>query len=173
MLTLARFKLPSGVRSVRPGFRRMSEQVQAPKRDVLGIVFFSGICVLAGGLGVWQTQRYLKFYSRKCKWAFNVFFCALASRYYWKVDLIQRIKSSTNEPPAVIGECKSQEEFFNKAAPFRGQRVLLTGRFDHSRGETHNYVACCLVPTLEFSNISGELQHAQKYFLDYALLLPA
>jgi len=64
MLTSARVKLVGSVRSVRPGFRKMSEQVQAPKRDVLGIVFFSGICVLAGGLGVWQTQRYLVVYSR-------------------------------------------------------------------------------------------------------------
>lgn len=58
MLTSARVKFVNCIRSARPAVRRMSEQAHAPKRDVLGIAFFSGICVLAGGLGVWQTQRF-------------------------------------------------------------------------------------------------------------------
>lgn len=56
-------------------------------------------------------------------------------RYKWKVDLIERIKNSVNEPPAVLGDCVSQKQFFDQTEPYRGQRVLLTGKFDHSRGD--------------------------------------
>ena len=57
MFGSTRVQLAARVRSFRPAGRRMSTQAPAPKTDVLGIVFFSGICVFSAGLGVWQVQR--------------------------------------------------------------------------------------------------------------------
>lgn len=116
MISTMRSRLTNRVRTLRPPCKKMSTQATEPKRDIVGIAFFSGICLMSLGLGAWQVQR-----------------------YNWKVNLIETIKNSATEPPTVIGECQSQAEFCEKTKKLLGQRVLLTGKFDHTRGNKSSF----------------------------------
>jgi hypothetical protein len=57
-------------------------------------------------------------------------------RYFWKVELIETIKNTAADPPATLPASTNQRELHNKFEAMKGQRVLLTGRFDHSKGNT-------------------------------------
>jgi len=80
------------------------------KRDYLGIAFFSSICISTAVLGTWQVKR-----------------------FFWKLDLIETIKNSAADPPALLPISNSQDELRDRFREMKGQRVLLSGKFDHSK----------------------------------------
>ena len=78
--------------------------------DVAGIVVFGSICLGTFGLGCWQVQR-----------------------YNWKVDLLKTAKERYEMEAQVLPERKlSQGELYEYLQDISGQRLALTGSFDHS-----------------------------------------
>lgn len=55
-------------------------------------------------------------------------------RYFWKVDLIDTIKKSAADPPKALKAFNSQRDLCDEFSNLKGQRVLLKGKYDHSKG---------------------------------------
>ena len=78
--------------------------------DVAGIVVFGSICLGTFGLGCWQVQR-----------------------YNWKVALLETAKERYQMEAQVLPARKlSQGELYDHLQDISGQRLALTGSFDHS-----------------------------------------
>jgi cytochrome oxidase assembly protein ShyY1 len=54
------------------------------------------------------------------------------------VELIENIKNTAADPPATLPASTNQRELHNKFEVMKGQRVRLTGRFDHSKGDARD-----------------------------------
>ena len=94
--------------------RRQSSTTAAPAAPsmaskIAGIAFFSGICITAASLGVWQTKR-----------------------YYWKIGVIEDNKKKLSDAASVIPKL-TQFDLVLYINQMHGRRVSVTGTFDHSK----------------------------------------
>ncbi len=79
------------------------------KRNI-GVLLFSSVCALAGGLGVWQLQR-----------------------YNWKVQLIQDTQQKLQGAPIELGKFKSQNELYEYVTKSIGNRIIIEGVYDYEK----------------------------------------
>lgn len=94
------------------------------KSNLAGILVFSTVSLTAAGLGYWQLQRYLKFFSRTCLIALHIF----VLRYDWKVGYLQEMKDRASGEPVPV---RTTSEF-HRILP--GQKVVLEGNYVHDKG---------------------------------------
>ena len=87
----------------------VSTSNNSTKRNV-GILLFSSVCILAGGLGVWQMQR-----------------------YNWKIQLIEETKEKLQGNPVVLDNFKSQNELYEYMTKAVGHRIIVEGVYDHEK----------------------------------------
>lgn len=106
----ARLKNMSSSASQQSAAGAATEKVSGSGTDVAGIIVFGSICAGTFGLGCWQVQR-----------------------YNWKVDLLKIAKERYEMDAQVLPERKlSQGDLYEYLQDISGQRVALTGSFDHS-----------------------------------------
>jgi len=115
------------------------------KKNWVGIVFFSSLCVGTSCLGVWQLQR-----------------------YDWKVNLIETLKKRSQEP-AIDFTDKNSNNLIDDVEEYRSRRIKISGVFDH---DNEIQVGLRAAPAGLFGPAAqGMASNPQGYYIVTPLLL--